>query len=299
VLWFFAFWPGRWDICYYYPGLGNPIRQGRHRILGRVLAGPYALLQARAVRKAKVVLAAASPDTVRSHQKWLRRVGTRIQIHPLPTAADVELFRPQSKEAVRSMLDLPLETPVYIYVGRLTAVKGVPLILRAFQIVRQTRPEALLLIAGDGEERRRLTKLAHRLGIAESVRFLGMLPPEQVASYIAGADAGLFASYREGFPVAMVEQLACGCPILSTDVSGARDLIVDGRNGFVVPGREAVSYARRMLEILDLPPAESFCRDLAVTHYSRAALWARLQRAWPPFAAAADEVAASCAAQES
>jgi glycosyltransferase involved in cell wall biosynthesis len=287
VLWFFAFWPGRWDLCYYYPGLHNSIRHGRHRVLGPICAGPYAFIHSLAVRRADRVLAAASLDAIARHQMHLRRLGTRIEIHPLPTATDVALFKPQPPEVLRPRLGLPLKAPVYIYVGRLAAIKGVPLILTAFQIVRRSRPDALLLIAGDGEERSGLTKLAHRLRIAPSVRFLGMLLPAQVAQYLAAADAGLFASYEEGFSVAMVELLACGRPIVSTDVSGARDLIVEGKNGFVLPNRDVPSYARRMLDVLDLPSAGQFGRELAVAHYSRESLWARLQRAWPPFAASA------------
>jgi len=285
VLWFFAFWPGRWDLCYYYPGLHNSIRHGRHPILGPVLAGPYAFIHSFAVRKANLVLAAASQDAIVQHQKHLRRLGARVDIHRLPTATDTELFRPQPQEMVRPKLGLPLKAPIYIYVGRLTAVKGVPLILSAFQLVRRARPEAVLLIAGDGEERTRLTKLAHRLGIAESVRFLGMLLPERLAPYIAAADAGLFASYDEGFSVAMIEELACGRPIISTDVSGAHDLITEGRNGFILPDRSAEAYARRMLDVLDLPSAEQFARELAVRHYSMESLWDRLRRAWPAFTA--------------
>jgi glycosyltransferase involved in cell wall biosynthesis len=287
VLWFFAFWPGRWNICYYFPGLGNSIRYGRHPILGRILAGPYAFVQARALRKAGVVLAAASQVAISEHQRHLHRLGTNIEIHPLPTATDVELFRPQSKEAVRAKLGLPREAPVYIFVGRLTAVKGVPLILEAFQTVRRSRPDALLLIVGDGEERPNLERLVSRLGVGDSVRFLGLRPPEQVAQFIAGADAGLFASYTEGFSVAMMEQLACGRPIISTDVSGVRDLIVPGKNGFILPGRDVETYARRMLEVLDLPAAEQFSRELVVEHYSMKSLWAGLQRTWPPFASLA------------
>jgi glycosyltransferase involved in cell wall biosynthesis len=285
VLWFFAFWPGRWDFCYYYPGLHNSILYGRHPILGPIFAGPYDLIHARAVRRANLVLAAASQDAIRRHQRHLRRLGTRIRIHRLPTATDTELFRPQPPETVRPKLGLPLKAPIYIYVGRLTAVKGVPLILNAFQIVRRSRPEALLLIAGDGEERPRLTKLADRLGVAESVRFLGMLLPEQLAPHVAAADAGLFASYDEGFSVAMIEELACGRPIISTDVSGAHDLIVEGKNGFILPGRNVEAYAQRMLDVLDLPSAEQFSRALAVQYYSMESLWDRLRRAWPAFTA--------------
>jgi len=286
VLWFFAFWPGRWDVCYYLPGLGNSMRYGRHPILGRILAGPYDVVQSMALRRANVVLAAASRDAITEHQRRLRKLGTDIGIHPLPTATDVELFKPQSKETVRPKLNLPLDAPIYVFVGRLTAVKGIPLILEALKVVRKSRPDALLLIVGDGEERQNLERLVFRLGIADSVRFLGMCPPPQVAELIACADAGLFASYTEGFSVAMVEQLACGRPIVTTDVSGVHDLIVEGKNGFVLPDRDVKSYARRMLEALDLPAAERFSRELVVENYSMKSLWARLQQAWLPFAAA-------------
>jgi glycosyltransferase involved in cell wall biosynthesis len=284
VLWFFAFWPGPWDICYYFPGLGNSIRLGRHPLLGRILAGPYDLVHSLALRRANVVLAAASRDAIAKHRRHLHRLGTDIEIRPLPTATDVELFKPRPKETVRPKLGLPLDAPIFIFVGRLTAVKGVPLILEALKIVRGSRPDALLLIVGDGEERQNLERLALRLEIADSVRFLGMRPPEQVAELIACADAGLFASYTEGFSVAMVEQIASGRPILSTDVSGAHDLIVDGKNGFILPDRDGKSYAQRMLDVLDLPSAEQFCRELAVENYSMESLWTRLQLAWPPFA---------------
>jgi glycosyltransferase involved in cell wall biosynthesis len=83
----------------------------------------------------------------------------------------------------------------------------------------------------------------------------------------------------------MVEQLACGRPIVSTDVSGAHDLIVEGKNGFILPDRDVPSYARRMLEVLALSGAERFGRELVLEHYSMESLWARLQQAWPPFAA--------------
>ena len=286
VLWYFAFWPGHWDICYYFPGLGNSMRCSRHPILGRILAGPYDIVHSLALRRANVVLAAASRDAIAEHRKHLHRLGTDIEINSLPTATDVDLFQPRPRETIRSKLGLPLEAPVYIFVGRLTAVKGVPLILEALQVVKKSRPKALLLIVGDGEERQNLQRLAFRLGITDAVRFLGLRPPEQVAELIACADAGLFASYTEGFSVAMIEQLACGRPIVSTKVSGAQDLIEDGKNGFILPDRRVESYADAMLRVLALPLAERFGRELVVNNYSMKSLWARLQLAWPPFATA-------------
>jgi glycosyltransferase involved in cell wall biosynthesis len=197
------------------------------------------------------------------------------------------LFRPRTKDEVRTRLGLPVNVPIYLYAGRLAEVKGLPLILQAFKVVRESRPDALLLIVGDGEDRQRLERLVQSEGLGEAVRFFGMQLPERVAEFIACADAGLFASYEEGFSVAMVEQLACGRPMVTTDVSGARELIVDGRNGFILPTRDVAAYARRMLDVLELPGTEQFCRELAVREFSTASLRARLQHAWAPFASLA------------
>lgn len=290
VLWFFAFWPGKWNICYYYPGLHNSIRYGTHGTLGKILAVPYSLIHALAVRKADVVLAAASQDAIAAHQKFLRKLGTNIQISPLPTATDVEMFRPQPKSELRSKLGLPPDIPIYIFAGRLAEQKCVPFILEAFRIVLESRPDALLLIVGDGELRQSLVRLTIQKGISESVRFLGMRPPVQVAEFIACADAGLIASIHEGFSVAMVEQIACGRPIVSTDVSGARELIVDGKNGFILPNRDVKLYAQRMLDVLNLPGAEQYCRDLAVREYSMQSLCTRLKQLWSPFAAMSTDI---------
>jgi len=290
VLWFFAFWPGKWNICYCYPGLQNSIRYGTHGILGKILGVPYSLIHSIAVRKADVVLAAASRDAIAAHRKYLRKLGTNIEIKSLPTATNVDLFRPLPKRELRSKLDLPLDAPIYIFVGRLAEQKCVPFILEAFRIVLESRPDAMLLIAGDGEHRQSLVRLTVQKDISESVRFLGMRPPEQVAEFIACADAGLMASLHEGFSVAMVEQIACGRPIVSTDVSGARELIVDGKNGFILPRRNVKLYAQRMLDVLNLPGAEQFCRELAVREYSMDSLCARLRQLWSPFATMSGDI---------
>jgi glycosyltransferase involved in cell wall biosynthesis len=82
----------------------------------------------------------------------------------------------------------------------------------------------------------------------------------------------------------MVEQIACGRPIVSTDVSGVRELVVDGKNGFILPSRDVKLYAQRMLDVLNLAGAEQFSRDLAVKEFSTESLCTRLKKLWAPFA---------------
>lgn len=87
-------------------------------------------------------------------------------------------------------------------------------------------------MVGDGEEKINLIKMAHDLNIEQNVVFCGLQQPRNVAIHISAADVCVVGSYVEGFSQAMIEQLACGKPIVSTNVSGAKELIKYGKNWF-------------------------------------------------------------------
>jgi glycosyltransferase involved in cell wall biosynthesis len=89
-------------------------------------------------------------------------------------------------------------------------------------------------------------------------------------------------SFQEGFSVAMVEELACGRPIVSTSVSGADEMIIEGQNGYVVKSRDPAEFAGRMLAAARLPEAGRVSRGLAETRYSERKLWQQIAAEWPP-----------------
>ncbi len=93
-------------------------------------------------------------------------------------------------------------------------------------------------------------------------------------------------SLVEGWPTAIVEALACGKPVVTTEVSGARELVLDGRNGFVVTEREPERFARAMLDALSLPGAGALGVEIARRH-ALSTLGPRLGRLWAPLAPAA------------
>jgi len=282
VLWFFTFVMRHWNICYYYPGFGNAMLLGRRPLLGRILAKPYDIIQAKALKRASVIFAAASQDTIQKQKEYLLRLGADVDIISLPTAVDTNHFKPYPKHKMRELEEISPDTVVYAFVGRLAAVKGIPLILEAMKRVINHNQNSLLLLAGDGEEREKLERLAKKMGIQRSVRFLGMLHPDRVLRVIVCADVCLFASYTEGFSVALLEQLACGRPIVTTDVGGARDLIIEGKNGFIMRNRNQDEFARRMLDALELPDSERISRQIAVEKYCDKDLWAKIQARWVP-----------------
>jgi len=281
VLWWLTFSPKMWDICFYYPGLGNPLKVGRKPKVGRLLAPFYEMIQGLAIRKVSVAYAAAPQDQIDSYMLFLRKMGTHTKIHSLPTAVNLETFKPLPRQEARQTLALPLECKIFTYVGRLAYIKGLPFLFEALKEVCKVYPDSMLLVVGDGEEADKLNRLAHEMQLNNNIRFMGLLPPERVSLAISSADCCVVGSYTEGFSNAMVEQIACGRPIVSTNVSGAESLIMENRNGFIVRERNPELFAERLMDALHLEDAEGISRTIAVEKYSERKLWNDVREGWP------------------
>ena len=112
-------------------------------------------------------------------------------------------------------------------------------------------PSAALLLAGDGPLRGQLEALAGRLGIAARVHFLGHCDDVRVP--LGAADLLVLPSLWEGMPLALLEGMACRLPVVASDVSGSRELVVPGRPGLLVPPGDAEALAEALEELLTHP----------------------------------------------
>jgi glycosyltransferase involved in cell wall biosynthesis len=150
------------------------------------------------------------------------------------------------------------DVPLVLGVGRLTAQKNFGLLLHAFAKLRAQRP-ARLLILGEGPERPRLEALAQALGIAADVALAGHVSNP----YAAFGRASLFvlSSDYEGLPAVLIEALACGCPVVSTDCpSGPAEILDRGRYGRLVPVGDEAALVAAMQSTLVAPPAADMLR---------------------------------------
>lgn len=154
---------------------------------------------------------------------------------------------------------VPRSKDEIIFVGRLVEKKGLRFLLQALpEIVRQ-RPSTFLTIAGFGPDESMLRGMADKLGIADSVRFIGALPQaalpavyQRAALFVAPfirADSG----DQEGLPVALMEALACGCPVVAGDVAGLYDLLGNNARNTLCDPRDKAELVRRILTILEAP----------------------------------------------
>ncbi len=125
------------------------------------------------------------------------------------------------------------------FAGRLTAQKSLGIALEALAAV----DGVTLLIAGDGDEREPLERLAAELGLGDRVRFLGPQPRERVVELFRAADASILSSSWENFPHAVVEALSAGTPVLATSVGGVAEVVRDEVNGLLVPPGDSAAFA--------------------------------------------------------
>ncbi|MEM8949233.1 MAG: glycosyltransferase [Pseudomonadota bacterium] len=164
--------------------------------------------------------------------------------------------------------------PVIMAASRLVKSKDYPTLIRAFARLRVTRP-ARLMILGEGPERRRLERLAARLGLTDHVRFLGWV--DDSACYMRQAAVYVLPSMREGFGNVLVEALAVGCSIVATDCpSGPAEILEDGRHGQLVPVGDDQAMAEALARSLDERPDKNALRARAAGFTAKAAVDAYL-----------------------
>jgi glycosyltransferase involved in cell wall biosynthesis len=155
----------------------------------------------------------------------------------------------------------PTTIPVVLGVGRLVPQKDFPTLLKAFAHVHRKHP-ARLLILGEGRERAKLEALASELGIAEDVSFPGFEPNPY--AFMARASVFVLSSGWEGLPNALIEALACGCPVVSTNCpSGPQEILGNGAFGPLVPVGDDQALAEAILHTLEHPPISDRLRSRA------------------------------------
>lgn len=153
---------------------------------------------------------------------------------------------------LRSELGLQGAFPVVGYVGRITPEKDLETWLRAAARIAEKYPLARFVWVGEGRDgttQRDLEKLAASLGMSDKVTYTGYR--EDLVPLYATFDVFLLTSRREGLPNSLLEAMAMGVPVVTTDVAGAKELVVDGQTGFVVAQGNAEGLAHRLLALAD------------------------------------------------
>jgi len=184
-----------------------------------------------------------------------RRIGVNGgKLRVVPNGVDVSQYSRASRNEVRREMGVPENSILVATVGRLAAEKDHANLLQALAHIRKTQTETatvtgplLTWVVGDGPLEEELKKEAGKLGIDESVRFLGAR--DDVPRLLAAPDIFVISSRREGMPLSLLEAMASGLAVIVTDVGGCTEVVRHGHNGVVVPPAAPRALARAIVEL--------------------------------------------------
>ncbi len=194
--------------------------------------------------------------------EFLYRAETR-KLRVIPPGVDLSRFYPIPKDEAKAVIGVPPEDQLILYVGRIEPLKGVDTLLRALAQMQTASngeccPHYLVIIGGDPEatqesmtgEMSRLQQLTAELGIKDLVLFLGKRNQDSLPYYYSAADVVVVPSHYESFGMVALEAMACGTPVVASQVGGLAFLVKDGVTGFVIPDDEPNLLAERLIEII-------------------------------------------------
>jgi glycosyltransferase involved in cell wall biosynthesis len=264
------------DAHYFYPDgvaaarLGRALRlpvvitaRGSDLTLIAEAPGPRAQIQW-AVQEASAVVAVC--EDLRRRLVSLGADEERAVV--LRNGVDLRRFTPGDREAARAKLMLSGFT--LLSVGSLIPRKGHDLAIEALAHC----PDCTLMIAGGGPLRAELERHARRLGVADRVRFLGEVPHRRLRAVYAAADVLVLASSREGWPNVLLEAMACGTPVVASDVNGVRDVVCAPAAGLLIPTRTVESLVSALERLRSAMPSRTATRT-----YAEAFGWGQIGRA--------------------
>ena len=273
----------KWEsVCYRFAGVNNPVANSRYR-WARWFGELFEKKMFHDFRKIKVNVLLASADYTAIDEMISRSRGIldRRLVHQFPTRVDTDKFKPIPKDKAQEILGIKNDELIIVACGRLSRGKGWDLILNAMVSLKKRGIDFQLIFVGDGEDRAKVVNKALELGIISSIKITGFIPHADVNIYLNAADLCVVASLREGWSLAMLEILACGKSLVSTNVSGAKDMIRQGENGFIVEERNPITYADAILKTLELKNVGKISREIAA-RYSTKTIASDLGSIWNP-----------------
>lgn len=227
-------------------GVGNPISYIRDSILAnRLTIKLYDLNRDYVIRKSDMVIWSADRTTYSSIcTKYNKRI-VRI-----PNFYDDSIFIKKNPEAIRNKFKISPTIKIIIYVGRLSPVKNVGFIVEAYKAVSMNRKDAMLVLVGDGEDKESIIRKIKALELEDRIILTGNKSQDEICDWLNVSDVFAFASDAEAYPIALLEALGCGVPIVAVSAPGVDDIVIDGYTGYKVRERNPIIFSQKLEEII-------------------------------------------------
>jgi D-inositol-3-phosphate glycosyltransferase len=278
------YWLSGWAALQLRPAWGLPVIQMFHTLgemKNRVAQTPAEResrrrieVEGQIMRHADRLIAATPLE--KGQMTWLYGADAdRISV--VPAGVDLSLFRPIPRAEAKTYIGIPPDHHMILFVGRIQPLKGIDTLLRAMKQVVSQYPDlkdnlCVSIIGGDPNpdsqleqaESERLTQLRAELGIGEMVTFLGAKDQDTLVYYYSAAEVVVMPSHYESFGMVALEAMACGTPVIASDVGGLSFSIEDGFNGYLVPGQDPDALAGKVALLLRRPSLRDHLGEQAI-----------------------------------
>ena len=205
----------------------------------------------------------------------------------IPPGVDVSHFYPIPSDEAKMYVGLKPEDRMVLFVGRIEPLKGVDTLIQAMSCVQlnQERPVHLAIIGGDpaaspqemSEEMARLQKLCDDLAVGQTVVFLGKRDQDKLPYYYSAAELLVMPSHYESFGMVALEAMACGTPVVASEVGGLAYLVRDGETGFTIPDQEPEALCEKISWLLNDRQLHQTMSQHAVT-YAQDYAWEKVAK---------------------
>jgi D-inositol-3-phosphate glycosyltransferase len=202
-------------------------------------------------------IVATSPQERDSLRTLVSRKGC---VEVIPCGTDIETFHPIPKAEARATLGFEANERIVLYVGRFDPRKGIETLIRSFTKIAKgsssQEPMRLVIVGGaqkegtDAKEKARIEDLVQKLGISEQTTFAGQIGHDRLAQFYSAADVCVVPSHYEPFGLVAIEAMACGTPVVASNVGGLKYTVVPGETGLLVTPQDVSGFAIAIEEVL-------------------------------------------------
>jgi len=247
------------------------------------LESPLRIQGEREVTSRAHQLVAATQD----EEQHLREL---YQVHPdkiavIPPGVDITRFYPIPSDEAKEFIGIPQQEKMLLYVGRIEPLKGVDILIRAIAQLRRSDvlsecPHYLYIIGGEPQphngsldrEMARLQALCRELGVGDLVLFLGKRSQDTLQYYYSAAEVVIMPSHYESFGMVALEAMACGTPVIATQVGGLQHLVQNEKTGFTIPNDDPDILEERLTQLICKPDLRCQMSQTSI-QYARSYAW--------------------------
>ena len=236
-------------LSFCFAGLGNSVALSRFKIL-RIFGRVYEKTLFKHLKRSfDLILAAADQEEIVS--KSLKyKLGAK-KIISFPTRYDENVFFIKNQIKTREKLGYSLNSKIIVTTGRLSYIKGWKDIIDSYRIAKIREPNLKLIFVGDGEDKIKIQNYAPKEIGLEEIILTGRKSHKEICNILNASDLFIMMSLVEGWPTSMVEALACGKNIVSTNIGGSSEMIINNVNGIIVKDRDCKNFANAIIKALN------------------------------------------------